>query len=252
MHICMNKTMKEWTEGCQGRFHRGGDTRTSLRRISWNLSGWQDGEAFWRLTDSTHKRRQETYMNRTVSLKYLTPKVNHQLGNRARLQRGQMVSALFSLSYFYIKTNKRSSKKGWRRKKKSRSRNSSPKPILIPVECRKLSAAALEESLGSHWSLTSPPQHPRSPLIFDARFHAVFRGDVFYLKDTLEENSLAHPLGWTHRGSEANPRTDESPKQTSPCVHLNHSVPSSALWGRGCIPHGVFLRNKHLLEHKYY
>lgn len=45
------------------------------------------------------------------------PEVNHQLGNRARLQRGQIMSVLFPLSYFYIKTNNRSSKEGMKEKK---------------------------------------------------------------------------------------------------------------------------------------
>lgn len=129
-----------------------------------------------------------------------------------------------------------------------------PKAILIPVEGRKLSAAALEESLGSHWSLTSPPQHPRRPLIFDAQFHAVFRGEAFYLKDTSEENSLVHPLGWTHRGSEANPRTHESP-QSKPARGLlfeGGDVYQSQLFEGGDVYHTVFLRNKHLIEYKYY
>lgn len=38
---------------------------------------------------------------------------------------------------------------------------------------------------------------------------------AFDLKDILEENSLVHPLGQTQKGSEASPRTKESPLQSS-------------------------------------
>jgi hypothetical protein len=51
--------------------------------------------------------------------------------------------------------------------------------------------------------------------MFEAWCHAIFGGKAFDLKDILEENSLVHPLGQTQKGSEANPRTKESPWQSS-------------------------------------
>lgn len=96
---------------------------------------------------------------------------------------------LFPLSYLDTKTNSKIPKRRQRREG-IKIQKSKPRAILIPAEGRKLWATALEGSLGSHGSLTSPPQPPRLHLIFDAWFHAVFGGEAFYLKNTLEQTAL--------------------------------------------------------------
>lgn len=85
--------------------------------------------------------------------------------------------------------------------------------------CSGQSREALKEGLGSQWSLMLPPPNAVFSrfffFFFEAWCHAVFRGKAFDLKDILEENSLVHPLGQTQKGSEASPRTKESPQQSS-------------------------------------
>lgn len=115
-HVWMNKTMEGWAEGHQGRFHRGGNA--GIRKITWNLSGWQDRKALQRLTaQHTQKKAGNTHEWNSITEVLDLPWVNYQLCNRARLQRSQMENALFSLSYLYTKMNNRSSKEGRKEKK---------------------------------------------------------------------------------------------------------------------------------------
>lgn len=249
MNAWRNNIMGEGMEGCQGRFHRGGDTHTRFRRMSWICQVGKTGKS---TGDSTACAKEAGNIHEQSSVTEVLdlPKVNYHLYDWARL-----VNALFSLPYLDPKTSSKISKEGMKEEKKRKILNPEIRAQSHPDSYRRQTAVSRSPWERSGIPLKSNSTSPTSETSLDfwCTVSCCLWGRNILSKERIRANSLVYPLGITLRGSKANPRTKDSPRANQPVCSLKcfHTKPSDLrTWMY--IPHGVFLRNKHLIEYKYY